>query len=151
MAVSVGGRIVLDTNILIDYLRAGAHAELVAGHASRAVRFLSAVVLMELRLGADTPRRRRAVDRMVAAFPRDRVIAPTPALFSRAGELFRKLYGDGSGLVDRLGPIDDLLIALSAWQIGATVVTRNVAEFRRVAAHLPGLRVVSPDLAEFPR
>ena len=58
MAVPVTGKIVLDTNILIDYLRNGSHAEVVWGHAAQAARFLSAVVLMELRLGADTPRRR---------------------------------------------------------------------------------------------
>ena len=68
----------------------------------------------ELRIGADTPRRQRAVDHIQAAFPPSRLIAPLPQLFDQAGRLFRILYGDGSGLQDRLGPVNDLLIALTA-------------------------------------
>src|SRR5438552_11555164 len=144
MAVPLTGKVVLDTNVFIDYLRVGQHAEWVWGGAQPRIRFLSAVVLLELRLGADTARRRRAVDRIVAAFPPERVVAPTPRLFERAGKLFHLLYSGGRGRADRLGPIDDMLIALTAWQIGAILVTSNLAEFRRIAVALPGLSVVSP-------
>jgi len=144
MAVPVAGKVVLDTNVFIDYLRQDRYADWVFGRAGNTIRFLSSVVLMELRLGADTPRRVRAVDRLKAAFPRARLIAPTPEIFERAGALFRTLHGDGRGLADRLGPCNDLLIALSAWQIGATVVTRNTAEFGRIQQRLPGLAIGSP-------
>jgi predicted nucleic acid-binding protein len=40
--------------------------------------------------------------------------------------------------------VNDLLIALSAWQIGATVVTSNARDFRQIARHLPGLRWAQP-------
>jgi predicted nucleic acid-binding protein len=102
------------------------------------------VVVLELRIGADTPRRQRAVDRVQAAFPTSRLIAPLPPLFDHAGRLFRALHGDGSGLDDRLRPVNDLLIALTARQIGATVVTSNLDDFRQIARHLPGLRIVAP-------
>ena len=144
MAVSVIGKILLDTNVFIDYLRTGDHEEWVwAGTAPR-VRFLSAVVLLELRVGADTLRRRRAVDRIQAAFPPDRILAPTPGLFDRAGRLFGLLYGGGRNRGDRLGPVNDLLIALTAWQTGATLITSNLSEFRRIAGSLAGLSVVPP-------
>lgn len=144
MAVPVAGKLFLDTNVFVDYLRAGLHADWVFGRVGDSVRFLSSIVLMELRLGADTLRRKRAIDRIKAAFPSGRLIAPTPEVFDDAGRLFRVLYGDGSGLADRLGPIDDLLIALTARQIGAAVVTGNLREFRRIASHVSGLTVVSP-------
>lgn len=99
---------------------------------------------MELRFGADTPRRKRAVDSIQHAFPPGRVVAPVPHVFEHAGRVFRTLHGDGSGLQDRLGPFNDLLIALTARQIGATVVTNNLDEFRRIAVRVPGLRVVAP-------
>jgi len=140
----VTGKVLLDTNVFIDYLRVGQHEEWVWGGTEPRVRFLSAVVLLELRLGADTQPRRRAVDRIQAAFPPGRVLAPTYQLFDRAGRLFRLLYGGGRSRADRLGPIDDLLIALTAWRAGATLVTSNLAEFRRIAASLPGLSVVPP-------
>jgi predicted nucleic acid-binding protein len=144
MAVSVTGKVLLDTNVFIDYLRADLHADWIFGGLSNTIRFLSSVVLMELRLGADTSRRKRAVDRIQAAFPPGRLIAPLPALFDHAGRLFRTLHGDGSGLADRLGPINDLLIALTAKQMGATVITSNLHDFYQVATHLPGLRVIAP-------
>ena len=71
-------------------------------------------------------------------------MAPTSALFDRAGVLFRTLHGDAAKLQDRLGPMNDLLIALTAWRIGASVVTGNSNEFNRIAQHLPGLAVVEP-------
>ena len=145
MALSVSGKVLLDTNVFIDYLRADLRADWIFGGVSNIIRFLSSIVLMELRLGADTPQRKRAVDRIQAAFPPGRVVAPLPALFDHAGRLFRTLHGDGSGFADRLGPINDLLIALTGRQMGATVVTSNLDEFRRIATHLPGLRVVAPE------
>jgi predicted nucleic acid-binding protein len=144
VAILVTGRVLLDTNVFIDYLRSGRYGAWVWGGLRSRLRFLSAVVFLELRLGADTARRIRAVDRIQAAFPDERVVAPTPAIWNRAGILFRGLHGDGSGLRDRLGPMNDLLIALTAWHIGATVVTANIRDFGRIADHLPGLAVVEP-------
>jgi hypothetical protein len=59
------------------------------------------------------------------------LIAPLTSPFDHAGRLFRTLCGDSSGLADQLGPINGLLIALTARQMGATLVTsisRNFAE-----------------------
>ena len=144
MALSVTGKVLFDTNVFIDYLRADLYADWIFGGVNNIIRFLSSVVLMELRIGADTVRRQRAVDRIEAAFPASRLIAPLPLLFGQAGRLFRTLHGDGSGLDDRLGPVNDLLIALTARQIGATVLTSNVEEFRQIRRHLPGLRIAAP-------
>jgi predicted nucleic acid-binding protein len=84
------------------------------------------------------------VDRIKAAFPPGRLIAPAPDLFDRAAVLFRDLHGHPSGAVDRLGPINDLLIALTAWRLGAKVVTSNVTDFRRIQRRLSGLAVTEP-------
>ncbi|HVO94336.1 MAG TPA: PIN domain-containing protein [Terriglobales bacterium] len=145
MAVSVTGKVLLDTNVFIDYLRADLHADWIFGGMSNTIRFLSAVVLMELRLGANTTRRRRAVDRIQTAFPAGRLIAPLPALFDHAGRLFRTIHGDGSGLADRLGSINDLLIALTARHMGATVVTSNLQEFYQISVYLSGLKIAAPE------
>ncbi len=144
MALPVSGKVILDTNVFIDYLRADLHAEWVFGHVGNTIRFLSSIVLMELRIGADTPRRKRAVDKIRSAFPDERLIAPTPRICDQAGQLFQTLYGDGSCFSDRLGPINDLLIALTARHIGATVITRNITEFSRISEHLQGLSIANP-------
>jgi predicted nucleic acid-binding protein len=144
MALPIGGKVLLDTNVLIDFLRADKHEKWVLGGHGTVVRFISGIVLLELRLGADTPKRKKAVDRLQHAFPSERTLGLTPAVLDRAGKLFRIMYVNASALIDRLGPMNDLLIALTAREIGATIVTGNVLEFRRIAANVSGLKVVEP-------
>ena len=144
MALPIGGKVLLDTNVLIDFLRAGIHAEWVLSGHGTVVRFVSAVALLELRLGADTPKRKKAVDRLQQAFQSGRILGLTPSLLDHAGRLFRTMYGNAAGLNDRLGPMNDVLIALTAREIGATVVTSTVLKFRRIAGKVPGLKVSTP-------
>lgn len=144
MALPIGGKVVLDTNVLIDFLRAGMHKEWVLGGHGTIVRFISAIALLELRLGADTPKRKKAVDRIQHAFRAGRTLGLTPSTLDHAGRLFRAMYGNASGLSDRLGPMNDVLTALTAREIGATVITSNVLEFRRIARKIPGLKVTAP-------
>jgi predicted nucleic acid-binding protein len=142
VALPVGAKVVLDTNVFIDYLRVGLHANWVIGPVGKTIRFLSSVVVLELDVGADTPRRKKAVDRLKDAFPRSRVIAPDVWAFDQAGVVFRALYGTVRG--DRLGLMNDILIALTARRIGAAVVTSNLGEFHRIANHISGLAVIDP-------
>ena len=144
MALPVVGKVLLDTNVLIDFLRVGMHTQWVVGGHGNVVRFISAIVLLELRLGADTPKRKKAVDRIQQAFHAGRTLGLTPSILDHAGRLFRALYGNASGLQDRLGPMNDVLIALTAREIGATVLTNNLFEFRRIAGKIPGLKVAAP-------
>ena len=146
MALPIGGKVILDTNVFIDYLRIGRYAEWVFGGVGEIIRFLSAVVMMELRLGANTRKRTKAVDQILAAFPSGRLIAPAPYLYDRAGQLFRTLYGNAAGRTDRLAPLNDLLIALTAREIGATLVTNNLEEFHRISTRVRGLAVVAPTI-----
>lgn len=144
MALPIGGKVLLDTNVLIDFLRAGMHTQWVLGGHGIVVRFISAVALLELRLGADTPKRKKAVDQIQQAFQAGRILSLTPSTLDHAGRLFRAMYGNASGLHDRLGPMNDVLMALTAREIGATVITNNVLEFRRIAGKIPGLKVAAP-------
>jgi predicted nucleic acid-binding protein len=144
MALPISGKVLLDTNVFIDFLRAEKHAEWILGGQGTVVRFISAIVLLELRLGADTPKRKKVVDRLQYVFPSGRILGLTPTALDRAGQLFRVMYGNASGLRDRLGPMNDILIALTAREIGATVVTSNVLEFRRIAAKVSDLRIIEP-------
>jgi predicted nucleic acid-binding protein len=145
LALPLVGRLLLDTNVFIDYLRDGAHERWVFGHVGATVRFLSSVVLAELRLGADTLPRRRIVDRLRNAFPPERHLAPTPASFDKAGTIFRGLFTPGNEPKDRLGAWNDILIALTARQIGAAVITQNARDFERMGEFLPGLVVLDPN------
>jgi len=120
-------KIVLDTNIYIDWLNRGLREDLMIGRG--VVRYLSAVVHMELRMGARTKRARRALDQLFAAYRAgDRIIAPSPAIYDDAGSILQRL-GNSGREIRRAALVHDVLIALSARSIGAMLITANPDDF----------------------
>jgi predicted nucleic acid-binding protein len=114
-------KVVLDTNLYIGWLNAGLHESVMIGPGL--VRYLSAVVQMELRVGATTLPARRAVDRLVRGYEAGgRHVAPARALFESAGRTLRMLKD--SGRETRRGSlVGDVLIAHTARSLGAAVLT----------------------------
>ncbi len=123
-------RVVLDTNLYIGWLVRGRHADLMVGPGF--VRHLSAVVVMELRAGATTPSARRALERMLRAYrAAGRLLSPPAALFEDAGAVLQALRVAGRE-VRRASLVHDVLIALSARAIGATLYTSDRADFEAI-------------------
>lgn len=135
-------RLVIDTNIYIDWFNAGRHEDILFQRDS--VKHLSAVVLMELRAGAFTLGDRRLVQRVESAFTRaGRILVPSRAVFVEAGNALRRLQANrGFRLETSHSIVNDVLIALSARSIGATVVTRNEGHYRAIQAVRPFQLVV---------
>jgi predicted nucleic acid-binding protein len=78
-------RAVVDTNLFIDWLEHRRRPELMAGRGF--VRYLSAVVLMELRAGATTRASRRALDDLARAYGKaGRLLTPRAAVFDEAAQ-----------------------------------------------------------------
>lgn len=137
-------RVVIDTNLYIDWFNAGRHETVL--FQQDAVKYLSTVVVLELYAGASTPRDRRTVSRVVSAFERaGRILVPTGAVFQDAGHVVRVLH-QRRGLQPGTPPplINDVLIALSARAIGATVVTANARDFTAIQAVRPFALTVVP-------
>jgi predicted nucleic acid-binding protein len=123
-------KVVLDTNVYIDWINRGLGEERILG--SGLIRYLSAIVVMELRAGARTRSGRAAVDQLVRAYASGgRLVSPPLAVFERAGSLLRRLKLAGRE-VRSAAFVNDVLIALSARSIGATVVTSNVRDFEAI-------------------
>ncbi len=125
-------RLVIDTNVYIDWFNKGRHEDVLFQR--DAVKYLSAVVLMELRAGAVSRGEQRILQQMEHAFEKGgRLLIPSRAVFAEAGDTLRRLRAE-SGL--RIGASNsignDVLIALSARSIGATVVTQNERDYRAI-------------------
>lgn len=93
---------------------------------------LSVVVLAELRYGATkaaSSRQHQRIAALVAAVPVEPLTADDTEIYA---ELRARLEKRG----ERIGSLD-LFIAAQSIRLGATTVTHNLREFRRV----PGLRV----------
>jgi len=123
---------VFDTNIYIAAVREGlggtsfGRLEEAAPHT-----FLASVVSGELRAGALDEAGRRAVIELVRRFERlGRVVTPTAGSWNDAGDVLAKIARREPEFRTRVrGLWNDALIALSARQIGATLVTKNLHDF----------------------
>jgi predicted nucleic acid-binding protein len=127
-------RLVVDTDIYIDYLNAGLYGDVL--FQPRTVKYLSAVVLMELLAGTSRVQDRRVVRGVEKTFRKARrVLAPTAAVFAEAGDVLQRLRRDrGYRLSSSNSVMNDVLIALSARSIGAAVVTRNERDYEAIRA-----------------
>lgn len=133
----------IDTNLYVDWLNSGHFGEVL--FEAGAVKYLSAVVLMELRAGAFGATDRRLVRRLQAAFEKaGRLLVPTGAVFDEAGETLRRLQSErGYNLAASHSIVNDVLIALSARASSAIVVTQNGRDFQAIQAIRPfGLEIV---------
>jgi predicted nucleic acid-binding protein len=84
---------------------------------------------MELRTGAKTRPARRILDQLVRAHAASaRLVAPTPGIFDEAGLVLQALRLAGRE-VRRASLVNDVLIALTARSIGATVYTADGDDF----------------------
>jgi predicted nucleic acid-binding protein len=123
-------KVVLDTNLYIDWVNRGLREETMVG--GGLIRYLSAVVVMELRAGARTRGGRAAADQLVRGYvAADRLVAPPAGIFDRAGSLLRRLKLAGRE-VRSAAFVNDVLIALTARTLGATVLTANHADFEAI-------------------
>ncbi len=123
-------KLLLDTNVYVGWLNHGLHETLVVGPGF--VRYLSSVVQMELRVGAATRPARRLLDQLVRAHAAAaRLVAPSTPVFDEAGLVLRALRMAGRE-VRRASLVNDVLIALSARQLGATLYTADAEDFTAI-------------------
>jgi predicted nucleic acid-binding protein len=135
--------VVVDSNVYIDWINQSRHEDVL--FARDTVKYLSAVVLMELRAGAFSESDRRLLKRMQKAFEgAGRILTPSRTVFAEGGDVLRRLQADrGYSLKASRTITNDVVIALSARSIGATVVTQNERDYRAIQSVSPfGLLIV---------
>ena len=137
-------RVVIDTNLYIDWLNEGRHEEVLFQR--DAVKYLSTVVVLELYAGAFSLRDRRVLRGVVAAFNRaDRLLVPSGAVWEDAGHVLRTLQTSrGHAGTGYPSLVNDVLIALSARSIGASVVTSNARDFAAIGGIRPFKLTIVP-------
>lgn len=122
-------RLILDTNLYIDWFNTGAHEPLL--FQSDAVKMMSTVVMMELLAGAHAVRDRTRLHDLFRTFRKlDRLLVPSAEVYEDAGGVLRQLQAvHGYRLRQAHSLTNDVLIALSARAVGGTVVTQNQRDF----------------------
>ena len=133
-----GQRYTLDTNIYIQAFRdAEWNAQLRVFHSAYApFEYLSAVVIQELCAGARAGEMRELNRHVIDPFERrGRVVTPSYNASKHAGEVLAALAE--KKLIDwrhvSRSFVNDVLLATSCRELGLVLVTRNVADFERIA------------------
>jgi predicted nucleic acid-binding protein len=131
-------RFVLDTNCFVDVSRRQADACALAEFCAWAAPglHLSTVVAAELRAGAASAEERRTLERQILApyVRRGRLLNPSVAAWEALGTTLAAL-AEREGLVlrdVRRSLLFDILIARSCREIGATLVSHNAADLKRI-------------------
>jgi predicted nucleic acid-binding protein len=143
-----GKWVLFDTNVYVAALREGVRGAAFARIRESAPRtFLASVVSAELRAGAVDQTGRSVVLELTDRFDRlGRIVTPEAKSWSLAGDVLGDIRRREPGMRDKIARLwNDALIALSARQIGASVVTGNVGDFELLR------RFVRFDLEPFER
>lgn len=124
-------KVVLDTNLYVDWLNRGTHEALFSGPGL--IRYFPVIVHMELSAGATNVRAQRAVDKLVRTYrSAGRLVVLDARGFEAAGVALRTLRKRGVE-VRRASLVNDVLIALSARSVGATLITAD-SDFEAIGA-----------------
>jgi predicted nucleic acid-binding protein len=121
---------IVDSSVYIPLFRSGKFAEELLEINKRYLIRNSAVVLLELFAGVSLKKERALVEQLERNFG---VISPTPLNWSETGRvlcLLKQRHGFDSGRMRAL--VNDALIAISARDSGATVITANLKDFTMI-------------------
>ena len=100
------------------------------------MKYLSAVVIMELLAGAFRPGDQKLIRQMTVMFAKARrILVPSSRNYEDAGNVLRELQASQAYVISPSHSlVNDVLIALSARQIGATVITQNKRDYLAIQA-----------------
>ena len=120
--------LVVDTSVLIDYLRGGILWEQIIESEKEAICHIPTIVIFELFSGKSSklPQNAQKIKNILKYLER---IELTEKIAKRAGELYRD--------VNKTLQAPDYIIAASCLSIGGSVVTLNVKHFQNI----PGLQI----------
>jgi predicted nucleic acid-binding protein len=123
-----------DTNIYIDHYKSGRFAEVLEPRKSDAFVYLSSVVILELFSGAFTRAEIALLDNLAMVSKKgNKIVVPLWSDYLEAGKLLAKLQSQkGYEVKKTIGLTNDVLIALSARRIGATVITQNKKDIEAI-------------------
>jgi predicted nucleic acid-binding protein len=122
---------ILDTSILVGYLRDGQHQDRMASLAG--ILRSSSVVLAELWRGASKPAERAYLRALEKNHP---ILTPSRQNWLDSGELLSQMRRDRGFTPEKLRNLHfDVLIALTARAHGARLVTSDRADFELIVSY----------------
>jgi predicted nucleic acid-binding protein len=123
--------VLFDTSVLVDNQRTGCHSQRIAEYPGRIRN--SSVVLAELWRGATVAAEKRFVEALQTSRP---VLTPTEKDWLESGKILQALRSGNGFAPGKLRDLHfDVLIALTARNHGATLITSNRADFEIICKY----------------
>ena len=133
-------KVMFDTNVYISFIRTGANRDQMLSRKS--IKYMSAIVLMELWAGAKTRSAERLLTRLQKPYiDAGRIIALHPTLYISIGNFLADLPASHKSLARSAGFLNDVQIAFTARSIGATLYTEDVEHYKIIQQQLGTLKV----------
>ena len=129
-----------DTNVYISFIRDRSHSTELQRRGT--VKYLSAIVLMELWAGTKTKKAKKLINQLQKPYMRaGRIITLGTSNFIRMGQFFAYLPSQYDTLAKNAGFVNDVYLAFTTLSIGALLYTEDKTHFQIIKNRIPSLKV----------
>jgi len=133
-------KVMFDTNIYISFIRDRTHSAELQQRGT--VKYLSAIVLMELWAGARTKKAERLLYQLQKPYVNaGRIVTLSSEDYITIGQFFSDFRPEYRELCKRSDFVNDVQIAVTALSIGATLYTENITHFDIIADRMKSLKL----------
>jgi predicted nucleic acid-binding protein len=129
-----------DTNVYISFIRDRSHSTELQRRGT--VKYLSAIVLMELWAGTKTKKGKKLINQLQKPYMRaGRIITLRTSNFIAMGQFFAYLPSQYNTLAKNAGFVNDVYLAFTTLSIGALLYTEDKTHFQIIKNRIPSLKV----------
>ncbi len=129
-----------DTNVYISFIRDRSHSTELQRRGT--VKYLSAIVLMELWAGTKTKKGKKLINQLQKSYMKaGRIITLGTSNFIRMGQFFAYLPSQYDTLAKNAGFVNDVYLAFTTLSIGALLYTEDKTHFQIIKNRIPSLKV----------
>ncbi len=129
-----------DTNVYISYIRDRSHSTELQRRGT--VKYLSAIVLMELWAGTKTKKSKKLIDQLQKPYVRaGRIVTLGASKFIAMGQFFADLPNQYDTLAKNAGFANDVHLAFTTLSMGALLYTEDKTHFQIIKSRMPSLKV----------
>lgn len=129
-----------DTNIYVSFIRDRSHSSQLQRRGT--VKYLSAIVLMELWAGAKTKSAKKLISRLQKPYvSAGRLITLPPGRYIAMGQFFADLPTRYDSPARHAGFVNDVYLAFTALSIGGVLYTKDKIHFQIIKSRMPALKI----------
>lgn len=129
-----------DTNVYISFIRDRSHSAELQRRGT--VKFLSAIVVMELWAGARTKNAKKLIDQLQRPYVRaGRIVTLGVSNFIAIGQFLGNLPSRYGSFIKTAVFVNDVHLAFSTLSIGAVLYTEDITHFQIIKNRMHSLKV----------